>query len=76
MSNALSLDELKKHQPGLIGFLLKDYGQERACELANSMLRDLDNLEKIEEDYIDVQKNDDRLAERVRIKVRGMADLR
>lgn len=80
----MDLKTLKREQPALIENLLKDYPPQRACELANRILKSLDDLEHIDEGYtvtrtnghFDVKKNDDRLAERVRAKVRGMAGLR
>jgi len=83
MSRKMTLPELKEHYPELINSLLADYSEDRACKLANKILNSLDDLDKLEEDYIvtrtngyyDVRKKEN-LAERVRMKACIMAGLR
>jgi hypothetical protein len=70
---------LKRH----IDALLADYPENRAVELANKILRDLDELDNIEESYTiqrlngrhNVRKNES-VAERVKAKVRSVAGLK
>ena len=48
----MTLEQLKKAQSDLINAVLADYPEKRAVELANKILRDLDDLDKLEEEHI------------------------
>lgn len=81
MIKEMTLTQLKKSQPQLIRALLADYPENRAVQLANTILKSLDDV--LEEEHIvtrtnshyEVQKNES-LAERIKAKVRSVAGLK
>ena len=77
MSSRMNFKELKRKQPDLINSLLDDYSEERAVEVANSILSDLDSLEQLEEGYIVERKKglDSEEERQFKIKMRRIAEL-
>jgi regulator of RNase E activity RraB len=73
----MNLKELRRKQPDLINSLLPDYSEERAVEVANNILSDLDSLEKLEEGYIEERKKglDSEEERQFKIKMRRIAEL-
>lgn len=77
MSSRMTFKELKIKQSDLINSLLTHYSEERATEVANRILSDLDSLEQLEEDYIGERKKglDSEQERQFRIKMRRIAEL-